>query len=153
MLCFAPVLCWNAAHGWASFAKQGGRTGDWRPADALRHFAELLGSQIGLGTPLVALLCAAGVWVAARRWRQGPAPALLAALTVPGVARVPAARDRRPGAGELACHPVPRRLHRRRRLRAALLAAAAALGFAIGALVYLQAATACCRCPAGWTRR
>ncbi len=53
-LCFAPVLWWNAAHGWASFAKQGGRTGDWRPADALRHVAELLGGQLGLGTPAVA---------------------------------------------------------------------------------------------------
>jgi 4-amino-4-deoxy-L-arabinose transferase-like glycosyltransferase len=25
LLCFAPVLAWNAAHGWASFAFQGGR--------------------------------------------------------------------------------------------------------------------------------
>ncbi len=84
--CFAPVVWWNAVHGWASFAKQGGRTGDWRPADALGHVAELLGGQLALGTPGVAMLCVAGMWLAARRWRQGAAPALLAALTLPGVA-------------------------------------------------------------------
>ena len=84
LLCFCPVLWWNAAHDWASFAKQGGRTGDWRPTESLRFIAELLGSQIGLGTPLVAVLCTIGAWRAARRWRQGPAPALLTALTLPG---------------------------------------------------------------------
>ncbi len=85
-VCFAPVFWWNAAHGWASFAKQGGRTGAWRPAAATGHLAELLGGQMALGTPGVAILCAAGVWAAARRCRQGSAPALLAALTVPGAA-------------------------------------------------------------------
>src|SRR6516162_2517221 len=32
-LVFLPVVLWNADHGWASFLKQGGRLGDWRPAD------------------------------------------------------------------------------------------------------------------------
>jgi 4-amino-4-deoxy-L-arabinose transferase-like glycosyltransferase len=50
---FAPVLAWNAAHGWASFAKQGGREGDWHPAQAASHIAELLAGQIGLATPLL----------------------------------------------------------------------------------------------------
>ncbi len=146
-LCFAPVLWWNAGHGWASFAKQGGRTGDWRPADALSHIGELLGSQLGLGTPLVALLCVAGIWVAARRWRQGPAPALLAALTLPGIvvflqhaigdrvqANWPAILF--PAACIAAAVYVPR--FRR---------PAAGLGFAIAAVVYLQAATAALPLP------
>ena len=140
--CFAPVLWWNAAHGWASFAKQGGRTGDWRPAEAARHIGELLAGQLGLGTPLVAVLCAAGVCAAARRWRQGTAPALLAALTVPGVLIFVqhALGDRVQGNWPAILFP------------AACIAAvayvprfwrpAAGLGFAIGAVVYLQAATA-----------
>jgi 4-amino-4-deoxy-L-arabinose transferase-like glycosyltransferase len=146
-LCFAPVLVWNAAHGWASFAKQGGRTGDWHPADALRHITELLGSQLGLGTPLVAMLCAAGVWAATRRWRQGPAPALLAALTVPGVAVFlqHAIGDRVqanwpailfPAASIAAAAYVPR-----------FWRPAAALGFVMTATVYLQAATAAIPLP------
>ena len=148
-LCFAPVLWWNAVHGWASFAKQGGRTGDWRPADALHHIGELLGSQLGLGTPIVALLCAAGIWAAARRWRQDPAPALLAALTVPGIlvflqhaigdrvqANWPAILF--PAACIAAAVYVPR-----------FWRSAAALGFAIAALVYLQAATAVLPLPRG----
>jgi hypothetical protein len=140
-LCFAPVLGWNAAHGWVSFEKQGGRTGDWRPADALRFIGELLGSQIGLATPLIAILCAAGIWMAARRWRHGPAPALLAALTVPGalVFLEHAVGDRVQAnwpailfpAGCIAAAAYVPRFWR----------PAAALGFAISAAVYVQAAT------------
>ena len=142
LMCFAPVVGWNAGHDWVSFAKQGGRTGDWRPTDALRHVGELLAGQLGLGTPLVALLCAAGVWAAARRWRQGAAPALLAAFTVPGVvvfvqhafgdrvqANWPAVLF--PAACIAAAAYAPR-----------FWRPAAALGFAIGAVVYVQAATA-----------
>jgi 4-amino-4-deoxy-L-arabinose transferase-like glycosyltransferase len=147
LACFVPVLGWNAAHGWASFAKQGGRTGDWRPAQALGHIGELLGSQLGLGTPLVALLCAAGVWAAARRWRQGPAPALLAALTLPGIAVFlqHAVGDRVqanwpailfPAACVAAAAYAPR-----------FWRPAAALGFAMTAVVYLQAATAAIPLP------
>jgi len=85
---FAPVLGWNAAHGWASFAKQGGRTGSGDAADALRFLGELLGGQIGLATPLVFVLCVAGAAAAARHaWRMRDAEALLvAALTLPGAA-------------------------------------------------------------------
>ena len=142
VLCFAPVLGWNAAHGWASFAKQGGRTGDWHPADAMRFGGELLVGQLALGTPLVAALCVAGAWGAARRWRQASAPALLAALTLPGalVFLEHAVGDRVQANWPAILFP------------AACIAAAAyaprfwrpaaALGFALGALVYLQAATA-----------
>lgn len=83
---FAPVVLWNAEHGWASFAKQGGRTGDWDPGAALRHVSELLGGQVGLATPLVFILLSAGVWAAVRRAAaRDPAWSLLAALTVPGL--------------------------------------------------------------------
>lgn len=83
---FAPVVLWNAGHGWASFAKQGGRTGDWDPGAALRHLSELLGGQVGLATPLVFVLLSAGVWAAIRRAAvRDPAWSLLAALTLPGL--------------------------------------------------------------------
>ncbi len=142
VLCFAPVLAWNAAHGWASLAKQGGRTADWRPADSLRYLGELVGSQLGLGTPLVAALCALGVWRAARHWRQEPAAALLAALSVPGalVFLQHAVGDRVQANWPAILFP------------AACIAAAAyaprfwrpaaALGFVLGAFVYVQASTA-----------
>ncbi len=84
---FTPVLAWNAAHGWVGLVKQGGRVDDWRPARALGFLAELLGSQIGLATPLVWILCMAGLWAAVRRsWRQHEAGwSLLAALSLPPV--------------------------------------------------------------------
>ncbi len=89
-LVFAPVVMWNQAHGWASFAKQGGRAGDFRPAAALGHLAELLGGQVALATPWIFVLLAAGVvWVARRTWsnraRMERGAALLAAMTIPGL--------------------------------------------------------------------
>jgi len=83
---FAPVVVWNADHGWASFARQGGRTGNWDPSAALRHVLELLGGQIGLATPVVFILLSAGLWAAVRRTAaRDPAWSLLAALTVPAL--------------------------------------------------------------------
>ncbi|MBW6397645.1 glycosyltransferase family 39 protein [Roseomonas sp. HJA6] len=85
---FAPVVLWNATHDWASFAKQGGRAGDWQPGQALRFIGELIGGQAGLATPLVFVLCVAGMGAAAWRWwktRDGAA-LLVAVLTVPGAA-------------------------------------------------------------------
>ena len=85
---FSPVIWWNAHHGWASFAKQGGRAGTVEAGRALRYLGELIGGQFGLATPLVFVLCVAGVGAAARRWwrlRDGAA-LLLAALTIPGAA-------------------------------------------------------------------
>ncbi len=82
---FLPVVAWNASHGWASFAKQGGRTDEWQPARALQFLGELVLGQLGLATPVIAVLCGAGIVLAARRWRD-PAWGLLAALTiVPGL--------------------------------------------------------------------
>ena len=86
LLLFAPVLSWNAAHGWASFAKQGGRTGDWHPADAGRYLGELLGGQAGLATPFVFVLLVCGVGRLARRPLSGPAgETLLVFVTLPAV--------------------------------------------------------------------
>lgn len=85
---FAPVLLWNAGHDWASFAKQGGRAGDWQAGRALRFIGELIGGQAGLATPLVFVLCVAGMGAAAGRWwktRDGAA-LLVATLTLPGAA-------------------------------------------------------------------
>ena len=81
---FAPVVWWNAGHGWAGFIKQGGRVNDWDPSRALHTLGELLAGQVGLATPLVFVLLAAGVIMAVRRTlRRDPAWTLLAALTVP----------------------------------------------------------------------
>jgi 4-amino-4-deoxy-L-arabinose transferase-like glycosyltransferase len=82
-----PVVWWNAQHGWASFAKQGGRAGDFHPARAAQFLAELVFGQIGLATPLVFVLCMAGLVLAARIvWRRRePRWTLLAALGWPSV--------------------------------------------------------------------
>lgn len=88
MLTFSPVLIWNAAHGWASFLKQGGRAGADEAGFTLRYLGELVAGQAGLATPIVFVLCVVGVWLASRAWaRQGDAAAaLLAALVLPGAA-------------------------------------------------------------------
>lgn len=66
LLLFAPVIFWNAGHGWVSFAKQGGRSAHLDLSDTLEHLAGLIGGQLGLATPIVAALMAAGVWRAIR---------------------------------------------------------------------------------------
>ncbi len=87
-LLFAPVLAWNAGHGWASFVHQGGRLGDWQPARAAQFLGELIGGQIGLATPLVAVLFAAGLVRAVRAaWTRERPPGwtlLALLLAVPG---------------------------------------------------------------------
>ena len=78
---FAPVLAWNAGHDWVSFAKQGGRTGDWQPGRAAQFLGELLAGQIGLATPVLAGLFGLGLWqVAKQGWRREPGGSLLAIL-------------------------------------------------------------------------
>jgi len=85
---FAPVLAWNAAHGWASFAKQGGRAGSGDFGDALRFVGELVAGQAALATPLVFAFCVAGAGAAGlQAWRgRDGASVLLASLVVPGAA-------------------------------------------------------------------
>jgi 4-amino-4-deoxy-L-arabinose transferase-like glycosyltransferase len=84
---FLPVVLWNSQHGWVGLLRQGGRVADWEPRRAVGFLGELLGSQIGLATPLVFLLCTGGLAVAWRRaWRdRDPAFSLLTALSLPPV--------------------------------------------------------------------
>ena len=83
-LLFLPVLVWNATHGWASFAKQGGRAGAGDDFE-LRFLAELAAGQLALASPVVFVLCAAGAVLAGAAWARGrdAGAGLLAALTLP----------------------------------------------------------------------
>ena len=148
---FCPVLAWNAAHGFASFAKQGGRAGDWHPALALRFIGELVAGQAGLMTPAVAGVLAVGVWRAWRGARSGDVGAgLLACLVlVPSAVFAEHALGGRvqanwpavvvPGAVLAACclGAAPVRFWR----------PSAGLGFVLAALVYLQAGWGVLRLP------
>lgn len=144
---FTPVLAWNAAHHWASFLRQGGRTGAWDPHRALGHLGELVGGQAGLATPLVFLLLLLGLGRSLRAALRGstpeaPAEALLAVLTWPTALLFlqHALGDRVQAnwpaviypAGLIAAALVPGRLWR----------PAVALGLVLSLLVYLQAAAA-----------
>ena len=140
---FAPVILWNADHDWASFAKQAGRTDAWRPARALQFEGELLLGQLGLATPIIAVLCAAGAVAALRRWRD-PAWSLLAACTA-----VPALVFLQHALGDRVQANWPAILYPSAALAAAALTGiwqrlampGIALGLALTALVWLQAAT------------
>jgi 4-amino-4-deoxy-L-arabinose transferase-like glycosyltransferase len=84
ILLLLPVILWNADHHWASFLKQGGRTADFHPARAAQFLGELVLGQLGLATPVVFVLCVAGLVRATRLavMRRDPAAALLVALGV-----------------------------------------------------------------------
>ena len=144
--CTAPVLLWNAGHGWASLLKQGGRVGDWTPT--LRFELELLGGQVGLATPGVFILFCLGMAAAAKRWRQ-PGAALVLALVLPGAAVfVQHALGDRVQANWVAI------LYPGCVFAASLFAPrfwrpAAALGLAVTAIVYVQAAAAPIPLPRG----
>jgi 4-amino-4-deoxy-L-arabinose transferase-like glycosyltransferase len=146
---FAPVVGWNAAHGWASFAKQGGRAGDWQPSRAVQFLAELFAGQLGLATPLIAILLGAGIVAAARRgWRRDPEWALLAAFTV-----VPAAVFLTHALGDRVQGNWPAIIYPAAAIAAAGLlptwrTPAVALGGAMTALVYAQAMFAVLPLPA-----
>lgn len=142
---FAPVVQWNAANDWASFARQGGRLGDWQPANALRFLAELIAGQFGLLTPLIFFFCAGGIVLAAwRAWTTRDAAwTLLMALTLPGIVLFTqhALGDRVQGGWPAIIYPAAgiaaAELRAPRWQR--LFVPAVALGFAITSLVYLQA--------------
>ena len=140
---FGPVVAWNAAHGWASFAKQGGRTGDWQPGRAVQYLAELAAGQIGLATPLVLVLCAGGAWAALRQVRRrDPAWTLLAALIWPGVLIFVqhAVGDRVQANWPAVLYPAA--VVAAAGLGGRLWRPASALGLSITAVVYAQAALA-----------
>jgi 4-amino-4-deoxy-L-arabinose transferase-like glycosyltransferase len=142
---FIPVLAWNAAHGWAGFARQGGRVGDWRPARALGFLAELVGGQIGLVTPLVWVLCMMGLVAAVRHaWRsRDPGWSLLAALSLPPVLVFVqhAVGDRVQGNWPAIIYPALVIAAGGLVVGQRWLAGAVGLGLAITALAYVQATT------------
>jgi 4-amino-4-deoxy-L-arabinose transferase-like glycosyltransferase len=152
LACFAPVVMWNAAHGWAGFAKQGGRVGDWAPSRSLQFLGELLGGQLGLATPLLAPLFCAGIVVAARRaWRRDPAASLLVLLTL-----LPASVFVEHALGDRVQANWPAILYPTAAVAAAGLAGrwvrwrtpAVVLGFVLTACVYTQATFAVLPLPA-----
>jgi 4-amino-4-deoxy-L-arabinose transferase-like glycosyltransferase len=145
LILFTPVLAWNAAHGWAGLARQGGRVDDWQPARALQFQAELLGGQIGLLTPLVWLLAMAGLVAAIRHaWtRRDPAWSLIAALSLPPVLVFVqhAFGDRVQGNWPAIIYPALTVAAGGMAMRQRWWAGAMSLGFAITALAYVQAIT------------
>ena len=85
ILMFVPVIAWNAAHGWISFALQFGRVGSG--GFRLRYLAEFLGGQLALATPFIAVLAAVGfVLILRQRQRIESRLGLIAALIAPSVA-------------------------------------------------------------------
>ncbi|MDG6094311.1 glycosyltransferase family 39 protein [Acetobacter sp. AN02] len=135
----APVLLWNAGHGWVSFLKQGGRAGDWHPARAGQFLSELAGGQIGLATPLIFVFFVAGL-VAMIRTRTDVSRLLLCVTLLPLLVFVQhALGDRVQANWPVLLYPF---------LAIAAVRAglswwrtAALSGFALGVLVLLQAAT------------
>jgi 4-amino-4-deoxy-L-arabinose transferase-like glycosyltransferase len=80
---FAPNVAWNAAHGWATFARQFGRVAPQGLHPA--HLPEFLLTQALLLNPLIAFHAARGV---RRIWRERAAP-LAAELALPVLTSVP----------------------------------------------------------------
>ena len=64
LLIFLPNLLWQSGHHWQTFAFQLARTGAGH--FTLRFLGEFLAAQVGLATPLIFLLMAAGLWRATR---------------------------------------------------------------------------------------
>jgi 4-amino-4-deoxy-L-arabinose transferase-like glycosyltransferase len=140
---FVPVLAWNGAHDWAGFARQGGRVNDWHPARAIGFLTELLGGQIGLVTPLVWALCVAGLGASITHgWRRrDPGSLLLVALSLPPIIVFAqhAVGDRVQGNWPAIIYPAMAVAAGGMALRPRWWIGASALGFAITAVVYLQA--------------
>jgi 4-amino-4-deoxy-L-arabinose transferase-like glycosyltransferase len=143
LLLFLPVIQWNADHHWASFLKQGGRTGDFHPARAAQFLGELIAGQLGLATPLVFVLCVLGLVAAARLavTRRDPAAGLLAGLGV-----VPALVFIQHALGDRVQANWPEVVYPAAVIAAAMLPVtlrwlkpALAVGFALTLVIYVQA--------------
>jgi 4-amino-4-deoxy-L-arabinose transferase-like glycosyltransferase len=80
LILVTPVLVWNAEHGWASFAFQGGRARPvaFSPGRALLDFA----GQLLYVLPWTALALLAALWRALRRGPRDPVAWLFACLAV-----------------------------------------------------------------------
>ncbi len=78
---FAPVIQWNAEHGWISFATQFGRIG--AGGFTLRFLGEFLAAQLGLASPFLAVLGVAGMVSVVRdnEYSDGNRALLLALMT------------------------------------------------------------------------
>ncbi len=147
---FAPDIAWNAAHGWVSYLKQGGRVMQFDPARAAQFFGELVGSQFGLFTPGIFILAGVGLW--RLRHETTPGARLLLWLTlVPGAVFLEHVISNRVESNWVAI------LYPSACLAAALLPMdmlarwrrpALALGFGMTGLVYLQAVAAPLPVPA-----
>ncbi len=71
LACFAPVLLWNAQHGWASFAFQGGRAAQGGGVN-IGTFLGNIGGQMAWVLPWIFVPLAASAW---RAVRLGPSDA------------------------------------------------------------------------------
>ncbi len=151
---FAPVLIWNSQHEWVSFSKQAQRAADWNPTRGAQYVAELIGGQIGLATPLIALLCGAGIVLAARETRtRDPAWTLLAMFSL-----IPSLVFVQHAVGDRVQANWPSVLYPTAAIAAAglssnwlrLLRPAVALGFAITLLVWVQGVAAPLPLPMRW---
>ena len=65
-----PILAWNRLHGYPSFAHVGSLAGADASRRSLATLPEFLGSQLGLVTPVLAVLVALALWRALRAWRE-----------------------------------------------------------------------------------
>ncbi|HET9148190.1 MAG TPA: glycosyltransferase family 39 protein [Acetobacteraceae bacterium] len=149
-LLFLPVILWNARHGWASFLKQGGRVTHFNAVHSLSFLGSFIGGQIGLATPIIALLMALGTWRAARA--STPEARLLAFMvllpgavflehTLSGSVQPNWPAILYPGAALAAAGMAGRTMRR-------WMIPAACLGFIITLLVYAQAIAAPLPLPA-----
>ncbi|MBB5372698.1 glycosyltransferase family 39 protein [Acidocella aromatica] len=144
VLVFAPDIAWNAANGWVSYLKQGGREAGFQPGRALGFVASLLGSQFFLFTPVIAVLAVRGVW--GLRHDDTPGSRLLLWLTLlPGAVLLEHVLSQRVE-GNWVAVLYPSACIAIGTLPAALLARwrkpAVVLGFGITGLVYVQALAA-----------
>ena len=139
LLIFSPVIAWNAAHHWASFAKQGGRVFDFHPLRALQFMGELIGGQLGLATPLIAVLLVQGQ---VRAWRSRAVLPLTLTLVPVAVFVFHALGDRVQGNWPAIIYPAAALAAAIHPIRPRRLAQAIGLGMGITLLVYIQAATA-----------
>ena len=141
---FLPVVFWNATHHWVSLRKQGGRSAHIDLGHAGLHLLDLIVGQIGLATPLIALLLVIGT---VRALRAGDARLRLLALsvlipalifvehTISGVVQGNWPAILYPGAALALAATIGPGLRSWPGLRS-LVAAAVLLGFALTALVY-----------------
>lgn len=150
LLIFTPNIVWNATNHWVSFLKQGGRETTFDPGRAAQFFGELVGSQIGLCTPLIVALATCGIW----RLRHDAAPGarLVFWLTiVPGAVMLEHVLSNRVQ-GNWVAILYPSACLAAAMLPAGLLARwlkpALGLGFAFTAIAYVQALAALVPLPA-----